>query len=80
VTGYCKKKVVNLQETPFITYTDNNQQNYTYALSPPTLSGAYYSTTFNDNNFSLPPGNFTMRLDGWCGSDTVNNFIKKVVY
>jgi hypothetical protein len=79
LTGYCNIKVINPSQTSFMTYTDTNGQNYSYLLNFPTYSGGYFSTTFNDNNFTLPTGNFTMKVNGWCGNDTVNSFIKKII-
>jgi hypothetical protein len=78
VTGLCSNKVVNSQ-TYSITYTNTNSQTYTYTLAAPTLSGSYYSTTYNDNNFNLPTGSYTMQINGWCGFDTINSFITKTV-
>jgi hypothetical protein len=78
VTGYCNSKFINPFQTYSITYSDLNGSNYSYALNPPTLSGSYYTTTFNDNSFSLPSGNYTLKMNGWCGTDTINPLIKKI--
>jgi hypothetical protein len=79
ITGLCKNKVVNLSQALFMTYTNTNGQTFNYSLPFPTLSGSYYSTTYNDNNFGLPSGNYTMQISGWCGSDTINSFINKII-